>query len=80
MGQSENGLVNQEVFNAALEEYKKVAQLKNGVEKGSSDSPKSRKARETSSLTVNKLRPGGRQGQYSRFDNYAGGYEFSEDY
>ncbi|PLV82947.1 hypothetical protein AZJ07_10455 [Streptococcus pseudopneumoniae] len=67
LGQSENGLVNQEVFNAALEEYKKVAQLKNGVEKGSSDSPKSRKARETSSLTVNKLRPGGRQGQYSRF-------------
>ena len=67
LGQSENGLVNQEVFNAALEEYKKTTQLKNGVEKGSSDSPKSRKVRETSSLTVNKLRPGGRQGQYSRF-------------
>ena len=45
LGQSENGLVNQEVFNAALEEYKKTTQLKNGVEKGSSDSPKSRKAR-----------------------------------
>jgi len=45
LGQSENGLVNQEVFNAALEEYKKATQLKNGVEKGSSDSPKSRKER-----------------------------------
>lgn len=46
LGQSsENGLVNQEVFNAALEEYKKATQLKNGVEKGSSDIPKSRKAR-----------------------------------
>ena len=45
LGQSENGLVNQEVFNAALEEYKKTTQLKNGVEKGSSDSPKSRKER-----------------------------------
>lgn len=33
LGKSENGLVNQEVFNAALEEYKKAAQLKNGVEK-----------------------------------------------
>lgn len=30
LGQSENGLVNQEVFNAALEEYKKAVQLKNG--------------------------------------------------
>lgn len=47
LGQSENGLVNQEVFNAALEEYKKSAQLKNGVEKGSSDIPKSRKERAT---------------------------------
>ena len=45
LGQSENGLVNQEVFNAALEEYKRAAQLKNGVEKGSSDIPKSRKER-----------------------------------
>ena len=30
LGQSENGLVNQEGFNAALEEYKKAVQLKNG--------------------------------------------------
>ena len=47
LGQSENGLVNQEVFNAALEEYKKSVQLKNGVEKSSSDIPKSRKERAT---------------------------------
>ena len=32
MGQSENGLVNQEVFNAALEEYKKAAHLKKDAE------------------------------------------------
>lgn len=32
LGQSENGLVNQEVFNAALEEYKKSAHLKKGEE------------------------------------------------
>lgn len=65
MGQSENGLVNQEVFNTALEEYKKAAQLKNGVEKGSSDSPKSRKARASSSLRVGKVRPG--RDEYSNY-------------
>uniref|UniRef100_UPI001F04D930 YSIRK-type signal peptide-containing protein n=1 Tax=Streptococcus sp. 8854 TaxID=2582675 RepID=UPI001F04D930 len=54
----EDGLVDQEVFNAALEEYKKATQLKNGVEKGISDSPKSRKARASSSLRVGKVRPG----------------------
>ncbi|WP_267247830.1 DUF1542 domain-containing protein [Streptococcus sp. Marseille-Q5986] len=32
LGRSENGLVNQEVFNAALEEYKKATQLKKGSE------------------------------------------------
>ncbi|WP_240156762.1 YSIRK-type signal peptide-containing protein, partial [Streptococcus sp. k-432] len=32
LGQSENGLVNQEVFNAALEEYKKAAHLKKDAE------------------------------------------------
>uniref|UniRef100_UPI001F046BAE YSIRK-type signal peptide-containing protein n=1 Tax=Streptococcus sp. 1621 TaxID=2582676 RepID=UPI001F046BAE len=61
----EDGLVDQEVFNAALEEYKKATQLKNGVEKGISDSPKSRKARASSSLRVGKVRPG--RDEYSNY-------------
>ncbi|WP_267240146.1 hypothetical protein, partial [Streptococcus sp. Marseille-Q6488] len=61
----EDGLVNQDVFNAALEEYKKATQLKNGVEKGISDSPKSRKARASSSLRVGKVRPG--RDEYSNY-------------
>ncbi|MDS2573337.1 DUF1542 domain-containing protein, partial [Streptococcus pneumoniae] len=62
LGQSDNGLVDQEVFNVALEEYKKAAQLKNGAE----GAAKTRSRKSVSGLAT------GRPGRERRLTNSDG--------
>lgn len=57
LGQSENGLVNQEVFNAALEEYKKASHLKKDAEETGTTRGR-RSKRDAVSLKLEKLAPG----------------------